>query len=133
LVFGKIEKCRGRVRCHLPGFLVASYRGCRESFESPPKLSPALRREGEGPEYTRLISTCFRLQVSFFSQEARHVCYSVHYVSSLGGTVKPHVVTYDQESDLRPTMDYLQFCSFVFDSCWFPRVLAFQSGCVDRE
>jgi len=63
----------------------------------------------------------------FFLQEAHHFCYSIHYVSSLGGAVKPHVVTCAQESDWRPTMDYLQICSFVFDSFWFPRMSASQA------
>ena len=85
------------------------------SFSSQIITSPEKARRGDR---VRSISLkLFSIEWSlFFRKKTCQFCNSIHYVSPLGGAIEPHVVSYAQESDWCPAMDYFQVSTFVFDS-----------------
>jgi len=65
-------------------------------------------------------SLCFLEIASYFGD-------AVHYISSLGLVVQPHVVAYTQEPNWGEAVHNLKVCTFVFDSYWFTCMLAFKT------
>ena len=100
------------------------------SFSGQIIIGPEKARRGAGVHSISLRP--FSIERSLFLR-GKHANSVIPSITYLLWAVLSSFVSYAQESDWCPAMDYLQVSICIFDSCGFSRMFAFQAGWVEVE
>jgi len=100
---------------------------CVNFFSGHVITGPEKARRGARVHSTNL--RLFSIERSLFLRKKQAISVIPSMTYRLCAALSSHMLYRQdaQESDWQQTMDDLQVCSFVFDSCWLPHMLAFQA------